>query len=313
MSLRKITINLVSNASMATFADNTLADFTTLLPEQLNLTGFCEVALAEIAWPAAIQNITSGHFKYRVAPEDNDTSGSSSTDGRKKKLNERPYRMVTMCELPLRPVQKAIIEKFGSIKPGLYLSVDQILRSICKRLFGGHVDDKFLLLWKMDAASEVLKLYCEGSEQECIFSETSSRDLQNIWGMKTLIDCSEIGKTNKQANNSVLSKTSGQFPIDLTGGCNTIFVYCNLVQNEILGDSRTALLRAIPLTKRPATGNNHQQQNYCTFGNLQWRRVVKSCIESFSVSLRYETGHLVPFLSHGRTNLTLHFRQHLEQ
>ena len=68
---------------MATFADNTLADFTTPLPEQLNLTGFWEVALAEIAWPAAIQNITSGHFKYRVAPEeqdDNDISGSSSTD-----------------------------------------------------------------------------------------------------------------------------------------------------------------------------------------------------------------------------------------
>ena len=72
------------------------------------------MALAEIAWPAAIQNITSGNFKYRVAPgeqDDNDFSGSSSTDTRKRKLNERPYGMVTMCELPLRPVQKAIIEK----------------------------------------------------------------------------------------------------------------------------------------------------------------------------------------------------------
>ena len=135
MSLREFTINLVSNASMATFADNTLADFTTLLPDQLDLTGFWEVALAEIAWPAAIQNITSGHFKYRVAPEEQDNnnlSGSSSTDSRKKKLHERPYGMVTMCELPLRPVQKAILEKVGSIKPGVYLSVDQILRSICK-------------------------------------------------------------------------------------------------------------------------------------------------------------------------------------
>ena len=121
-------MNLVSNASMATFADERLADFTTLLSEQLNLTGFWEVALAEIAWPAAIQNITSGHFKYRVAPEDNDISGSSSTDSRKRKLNERPYGMVTMCELTLRPVQKAIIEKVGSIKPAVYLSVDQILR-----------------------------------------------------------------------------------------------------------------------------------------------------------------------------------------
>ena len=142
--------------------------------------------------------------------------------------------------------------------------------------------------------------------------ETISKDLQKVLGMKTFIDCSEIGTTNKQANNSVLSKTIGQFPIDLTGGCNTSFVYCDLVQNELLGDSRTALLRAIPLTERPANGNQ-QQQNYRTFGNVQWRRVVKSSIESISVSLRNETGQLVPFLSRCRTNLSLHFRQRLEQ
>ena len=133
MSLREFIINLVSHASMATFPENTLADFTNLLAEQLNLPVFWEVALAEIAWPAAIQNITSGHFKYRVAPEeqdDNNISGSSSTDSRKRKLNGRPYGMVTMCALPLRPVQKPIIEKVGSMKPGVYLSVDHFLRSI---------------------------------------------------------------------------------------------------------------------------------------------------------------------------------------
>ena len=54
MSLREFTINLVSKASMATFPENTLAQFTSLLPQQLNLTGFWEVAQAEIAWPAAI-------------------------------------------------------------------------------------------------------------------------------------------------------------------------------------------------------------------------------------------------------------------
>ena len=87
MSLMESTINLASKASMVTSAEKLLADFTTLLPEQYNLTGFWEVALAEIAWPAAIQNVTSGHFKYRVGPEeqdDNDISGSCCSDTRKK-------------------------------------------------------------------------------------------------------------------------------------------------------------------------------------------------------------------------------------
>ena len=56
MSFRELSINLVSNASMTTFPENTLSHFTTLLPQQLNLSGFLEVALVEIAWPAAIQN-----------------------------------------------------------------------------------------------------------------------------------------------------------------------------------------------------------------------------------------------------------------
>ena len=142
MFLRAFTINLLFNASMATFPEITLADFTSsLLPQQRNLTGFWEVAPVEIAWAAAIQNIACGHFKYRVAPEaqkDNDISDSSgSTDTRKGKLNARPYGMVAMCELPIRPVEKAIIEKVGNINPGVYLSVDQILRSICKKKFSG--------------------------------------------------------------------------------------------------------------------------------------------------------------------------------
>ena len=115
------------------------------------------------------------------------------------------------------------------------------------------------------------------------FSETTSKDLQKVLGKKKLLDCSELGKTNKQANNSVLSKTIERFPIDLTGGCNKILVYSDLVQNKILGDSGIAFLRAIPVTDPLATGNQ-QQQNYRTFGNLQWRRVVKSIIKSFSVS-----------------------------
>ena len=102
---------------MATFPENALAHFTSLLPKHLNLTDFWEVAPAEIAWPAAIQNITSGHFMYRIAPEaqKNDISNTSSTDTRRRKLNARPYGMVTLCELPIRPVQEAIIEKVGSI------------------------------------------------------------------------------------------------------------------------------------------------------------------------------------------------------
>ena len=53
---------------MATFPNNTLSQFTTLLQQQLFLSGSWEVAVSEILWPSAIQNITCGEFKYQLKP-----------------------------------------------------------------------------------------------------------------------------------------------------------------------------------------------------------------------------------------------------
>ena len=109
---------------MAKFAENTLADFTTRLPERLNLTGFREVALAEIAWPASIQNITSGQFKYRLAvvtalEETEDNESGSSHEVRKSKRRRKPYGMITMCVPPTLPIKQKIIEKVTNIEPGV--------------------------------------------------------------------------------------------------------------------------------------------------------------------------------------------------
>ena len=100
--------------------------------------------------------------------------------------------------------------------------------------------------------------------------------------------------------------------MNLTAGCNTIFLHCDLIQNEVLGDSQSALLQATPLNERQF-GGSQRQQTYRTFGNHQGRRSVKSSIESNSVSLRNGIGHLILFLNSGRTNLTLHFCKRNEQ
>ena len=51
--------------------------------------------------------------------------------------------MVTMCELPTRLVQEGIFEKVGNIKPGVYLSVDEILRSNCQKKLEGTLTTGF--------------------------------------------------------------------------------------------------------------------------------------------------------------------------
>ncbi len=54
------TIELVSNACAQLFPDNSLSSFTNCLPEQLNLDGQWEVAIAEISYPSLYQDVTEG-------------------------------------------------------------------------------------------------------------------------------------------------------------------------------------------------------------------------------------------------------------
>ena len=135
MSLRKFTINLVSNASMTTCPENTLSQFTTLLPQQLNLSGFWEVALVEIAWPAAIQNITYGQFKYRVAAEKSKNYGDGdSSENRKRRLGEKPYGMVTMYQPPIRSVQETLVEKIQTSNPVSTLALIKFCIQFARKL-----------------------------------------------------------------------------------------------------------------------------------------------------------------------------------
>ena len=61
------------------------------------------------------------------------------------------------------------------------------------------------------------------------------------------------------------------YPVDITGGCHTIFVYCELIQDEVVGDKRTSLLRSVTLNETNASATTC----YRSFSKLQWKTVVK--------------------------------------
>ena len=71
-----------------------------------------------------------------------------------------------------------------------------------------------------------------------MFLKTISRDLQNVLGMKTFIDCSESEKSTKQSKNRpVISKTVEKFPTDLSVVAATQFfcfaIWCKMKSLEI--------------------------------------------------------------------------------
>ena len=140
-----------------------------------------------------------------------------------------------------------------------------------------------------------------------------SEDLKNILGTDVIIDCQSQNSHETEVPDQIASgiakvvKQIGQWPVDLNAGSHTMFLYCDLVQNETLGDTQTALLRSIPL-KSITLAQTMGEVNHKIFTNLQWKRIVKPQFQSISLTLANEMGQKMPFLSCGRTNITLAFR-----
>ena len=244
---------------MQLFPTNTMARFTTLLPQKIDLTGDWEVAVLEVTWPAKVKNITKASFTL---------SRFEKTSPSMPKHNQ-------------------------TIPDGYYPTVDTLISRVLQTVY--QRSDNFPVSWKVDPVSEKLEIFFTGQKTEDQFLMLfKSDDLSNTLGVTDTICCT-LGKSRA---------VEGTYPVDIQGGRHTMFLYCDLIQNEILGDTQTALLRVIPLqqTKDAATC-------YRTFNKLQWKRLSRTSFQSITISLCDETGQPMPFVSIGRTNLTLAFRQ----
>ena len=82
----------------------------------------------------------------------------------------------------------------------------------------------------------------------------------------------------------------------------SIYVYCNIVQPQIVGNTTVPLLRTIPVTGNPSDVITK------TFTNIQYVPVQTKSFEDIEILLRTDTGDPVPF-ERGKVIATLYFRK----
>ena len=337
----EFTLNLISNASMETFPGNKLSSFTTLLPTPVTFSGDWQVALLEISWPALVRNITEGQITVsKIVPRPKSPPPHQSPS--KNIPSRRPGVVSMRVPRQFRAVKPALTftaPEVRYIKPGCYSSVDDVMDAIVRSATRND-NEKLLppttqhptdatwrstnISWKVDKVTQELHVKFWGNvEQNGLVIRAKSQDLKNILGLTTVIDCQhgehrQESKKNFDGNcqdeqqiqrDIAVVKNSGQWPVDLKAGSPTIFLYCDLVQNEILGDTQTALLRSIPLESLSWTDHRKTKEvNHRSFSNLQWKRIYKSQFQSITLTLANEMGQRMPFLSCGRTSITLALR-----
>ena len=290
--------------------------------EEIDTESASNTILLEIAWPNIIQNVTVGEFTVYKR------NIQSPVEKRPRKHN-RPGAISMAIPAAFERQSPSTLLFYTApvkhrLKPGCYTSVDSILASITKIAMGEEQIGRkrissspdnvlSLLSWKVDNVTRKLHVkFCGNHKQYGLRIFTESNDLRNILGTNVIIDCGESQKEaveeidTESASNTIV-KHVGKWPVDLNAGSHTMFLYCDLVQNQTLGDKQTALLRSIPV-KSLALVQTLGEMNHKSFSNLQWKRVIKSQFQSINVTLANEMGQKIPFLSCGRTNVTLAFR-----
>ena len=85
-------------------------------------------------------------------------------------------------------------------------------------------------------------------------------------------------------------------------GFDTIYVYTDVVESRIVGDSLASLLRALSVS------GSHGATVSDRFTNIHYVPVLYSHFHSIEMDIRNETGRRVPF-EYGRVTVTLHFRR----
>ena len=97
----------------------------------------------------------------------------------------------------------------------------------------------------------------------------------------------------------ITKKTVSPYAADITGTMNSIYVYCDIVQPQVVGDT---MLRTVPIEGKMGDVVTR------TYNNMQYIPVQRKSFEDIEILLRSDTGLPMPF-ERGVVLVTLHFRQ----
>lgn len=101
---------------------------------------------------------------------------------------------------------------------------------------------------------------------------------------------------------AMITKTSESPYVADLSAISTIYVYCDIVQPQVVGNTSAQLLRSIP-----AEGKFGDVITK-TFTNIQYVPAQTKSFENVEILLRDDTGNPVPF-ERGKVVVTLHFKQ----
>ena len=187
-----------------------------------------------------------------------------------------------------------------NLEPGLYTSITDIVEAMNKLIQERNNQNETCIRVKVSRRTQKVVIMLANDTSGLAFCST---DLGHIFG------------NNVGNEYGVLMKRKGPHEPDFAydiARIHSLMINSDLVQYNIVGDTKTPLLRCFPFISKLKGGDiitTGQYMNYQTFSNLQFRPLLKNSFHSIHIDLRDPSGEKTPFVSVGITSLVLMFRK----
>ena len=293
---------------MKMYPDNTLAHYITDLPGRIDLTGEWESGLAEIQYPHTWYNIGMYDTWFFL----NETIAIGLTPS--AKISARYYKSpMTLMNHVNKGLNTMVTNKVRAkfsysaitktitlhMTPGTEFTVPH--RSALGRMSGFEPSvvssQPSLASAGPSVLGSIMSAITTATEMTST-DETPRQGGRNI-GLTPSAKVFLPPKETPDGPNTY--RKEAEHVVQMDQGFDTIYVYTDVVESRIVGDS-VAPLRALPV------GGSHGETVSDRFTNNHYVPLLYSHFKSIEIDIRDDTGRRVPF-EYGRVTVTLHFRR----
>ena len=186
------------------------------------------------------------------------------------------------------------------LEPGLYPSIMDIVEAMDTLIQERNNQSENRITVKVSRRTQKVEIYLAEEGSGLAFF---SMDLGHIFGKNV---ANEFG---------VMLRGKGPHKPKFAYGIvriHPLMIYTDLIEYNIVGDTKTPLLRCFPFNSKLKVGGiilTGQYVNYQRFSNLQFRPLLENCFHSIHIDLRDTSGEKKPFVSVGVTRHVLMFRK----
>nr|DAC81400.1 TPA_asm: penton [Pimephales minnow adintovirus] len=265
-------VTLPCNASSWVYPENTISSYITRLAKAINLKGHWQVGLAEIEYPRTWYSFSDedGNFTLHTAPGPQNAGTLKDSELFKKDLSGFS------------------VSRKLEISGGYYANIRAIIRAINKVLQPTGLLD-------YDEIKNKVYLLARPNVSVTFYGK-----LATILGV---IPNEALGRTayHKEADFNTSTITYAPHQADINGGFYTLYVYTDIVQYQVVGDSHVPLLRCVHISGKT------NETVIARYDKPHYASIIKDHITDITIEVKDDQNKPVPF-TYGKVIVKLHFK-----